>query len=131
MKMNKLVVIAALALAGCGVEGTYALDKAETKKASEADIAKLPAAEQEFAKLGIAMMDNMDATLELKSGGAASMKVTMSGKSQETTGTWKKEGDDVTVTAEGKDTKCTKSGKKLTCTEKHASGNTTMVFSKS
>lgn len=138
MKINKLAVCAvafvSFGLVGCGVEGTYKLDKAETKKAMEADIAKMPADQQEFAKkFGLAMADKMDATLELKKDNSMSMSMTMEGKSdsKDKTGTWKKEGDDVVLTADGKDLHCSKSGKKLTCIDKHASGDTTMVFTKS
>jgi len=136
MKNSKLLVVAlaVVGLAGCGgVEGTYKLDKEDTKKAMEADVAKMPADQQQFAKLGMAMMDKMDATLELKKDNSMSMSMSMDGKSdgKEKTGTWKKEGDDVVLTADGKDLKCQKSGKKLTCTDKRASGDTTMVFTKS
>ncbi len=137
MKNSKLLVVAlaVIGLAGCGgVEGTYKLDKDETKKSMEADIAKMPANEQQFAKLGMAMMDKMDATLELKKDNSVSMKMTMDGKAEgkEQTGTWKKDGDEVVLSnGDGKDMHCKKSGKKLTCTEKRASGDTTMVFTKS
>ncbi len=135
MKNSKLIVVelAVVGLAGCGgVEGTYKLDKDETKKAMEADIAKMPADQQQFAKLGMAMADKMDATLELKKEGAMSMKFSMDGKEEkEKTGTWKKDGDDVVLSSDGKDMKCSKSGKKLTCIDKHASGDTTTVFTKS
>ncbi len=139
MKLNKLLVLGAVlggALVGCGgVEGTYTLDKADTKKSMEAEIAKLPAADQEMSKLGLAMIDSMDATVELKSGGVATMKSTMSlmgaPKTTEETGTWKKEGDDVTFTVNGKDSKCSKSGKKLTCSDPKGASKMTMVFAKS
>jgi hypothetical protein len=138
MMTNKLLVLGALALVGCGsVEGTYTLDKAETKKGMEAEIAKMPAAEQEMQKMGLGMIDGMDATMELKSGGAASMKMTMTGmmgkdaKPNEETGTWKKEGDDITISSNGRDTKCSKSGKKLTCTETSGKSKMAMVFAKS
>ena len=136
MKNSKLLVVAlaVIGLAGCGgVEGTYKLDKEETKKSMEAEIAKMPAADQQFAKLGMAMADKMDATLELKKDNTVSMKMTMEGKSdaKEKTGTWKKEGDDVVLTSDGKDMHCKKDGKKLSCVEKHQSGDSTMVFTKS
>ncbi len=137
MKTIKLVCALAFAgvgLVGCGgPEGTYTLDKAETKKAMEADIAKMPADKQQFAKLGMAMMDSMDATLELKKDGTTSMKMTMgTEKSNEEAGTWKKDGDKVVLSNKGKDISCDKSGKKLTCVESHKSGDsTTMVFTKS
>ena len=136
MKNSKLLVLAlsAIGLVACGgVEGTYKLDKEETKKSMEAEIAKMPADQQAFAKLGMAMADKMDATLELKKDNTVSMTMTMDGKPEgkEKSGTWKKEGDDVVLTSDGKDMKCAKSGKKLTCTDHHASGDTTMVFTKS
>jgi len=124
MKMNKLVVgvvgIVAFGLVGCGgVEGTYKLDKDAMKKNAEAEIAKKPAADQEAAKALLGMFDKMDMTLELKSGGAASMKTTgPTGKDDEKTGTWKKDGDSVVLTSDnGKELKCQKSGNKLTCTK--------------
>ena len=137
MKISKLLVVAlsVVGLAGCGgVEGTYKLDKDETKKQMEADIAKMPANEQQFAKLALAMADKMDATLELKKDNTAAFTVTMDGKAdgKEKTGTWKKEGDEVILSnGDGKDMHCKKAGKKLTCTEKRASGDETMVFTKS
>jgi hypothetical protein len=72
-------------------------------------------------------------TLELKKDNTVSMKMSMDGKdSKEETGTWKKEGDDVVLTNgnDKKDMHCKKDGKKLTCTEKHNSGDSTIVFSK-
>jgi len=67
----------------------------------------------------LGMFDKMDMTLELKSGGAASMKTTSpTGKDDEKTGTWKKDGDSVVLTSDnGKEIKCQKSGNKLTCTK--------------
>ena len=135
MKNSKLLAcaLAVVGLVGCGgVEGTYKLDKDETKKAMEADIAKMPADQQAFAKLGMAMADKMDATLELKKDNTLSMKMSMDGKdSKEESGTWKKEGDDVVLTSDGKDIHCKKDGKKLSCVRKHASGDSTTVFTKS
>lgn len=139
MKNSKLFAcaLAVIGLVGCGgVEGTYKLDKDETKKAAEADIAKLPADQQEMAKKFAAMgsdkADKMDATLELKKDNTLSMKMSMDGKdSKEETGTWKKEGDDVVLTSDGKDIHCKKDGKKLSCVRKHASGDSTTVFTKS
>ena len=145
MKINKLLVCAValvgFAVSGCGgVEGTYKLDKAETKKSMEAEIAKMPADKQEMAKLGTAMLDAMDMTVELKSGGAVSMKTTMPNimdskapaKTEEETGTWKKDGDTITLTsAKGKDMKCTKSGSKLSCNEADAKDKMELIFSKS
>jgi len=136
MKNSKLIAcaLAVAGLVGCGgVEGTYKLDKEETKKAGEAEIAKMPADQQAMAKAMMGMADKVDATLELKKDNTMSMSMTMDGKPEgkEKTGTWKKEGDDVVLTSDGKDLKCAKSGKKLTCVDHHASGDSTMVFTKS
>jgi len=138
MKNSKLIVcaLAVIGLVGCGgVEGTYKLDKDETKKAAEAEIAKMPADQQAMAKMMLSSdkMDKMDITLELKKDNTAAMKMTMEGKTdaKEKAGTWKKEGDDVVLSnGDGKDMHCKKDGKKLTCTEKHTSGDETMVFTK-
>ena len=137
MKINKLLVCAVAVvgwgLVGCGgVEGNYKLDKDATKKAAEAEIAKLPADQQEMAKHFAEKDSDMDVTLEIKKDGTASMKMTAGGENHEETGTWKKDGDGVILTnGKGKPMNCTKSGSKLTCTEKHASGDETMVFVKS
>ena len=133
MKNSKLFAcaLAVVGLVGCGgVEGSYKLDKDETKKAMEADIAKMPADQQAFAKLGMAMADKVDMSLELKKDNTATMKTTIDGKDKEESATWKKEGDDVVLTSDGKDIHCKKDGKKLSCTKKHASGDSTMVFTK-
>lgn len=124
MKINKLVlgmaaVVGLGAMTGCAsVEGTYKLDKAEMKKSAEAEIAKKPADQQEAAKAMLGMFDDMDMTLELKSGGTVSVKTTFGSKTKEEAGTWKKDGDAIVVSSDkGKDMKCSKSGSKLTCGE--------------
>jgi hypothetical protein len=139
MKMNKLLVLGALALVGCGVEGTYTLDKAESKKNAEAEIAKMPADQQTMAKSMLGMFDDMNVSIELKSGGTYSSKMTMKGlndgKEKEDTGTWKKDGDTITISTKtpggnDKEIKCTKSGKSLSCTEGSEKNKMTMVFTK-
>jgi hypothetical protein len=111
------------ALAGCGgsVEGTYTLDKAEMKKAMEAEIAKMPADQQGFGKLGLALIEAMDVKLDLKSGGKAEMISTMPSftkgdkpKTENKTGEWRKEGDKVVIKAD-KEMSCKAADKKLTC----------------
>jgi hypothetical protein len=110
-------------LAGCGggVEGVYTLDKAEMKKAMEAEIAKMPADQQGFGKLGLALVDAMEMKLDLKSGGKVEMTSTMPSftkgdkpKTENKTGEWRKEGDKVVIKAD-KEMSCTQADKKLTC----------------
>jgi hypothetical protein len=141
-----LTLFIPLVLVGCGgVEGTYKLDKSDTRKSMEADIAKLPADQQKFAQVGLTMVDSMDVTVELKSGGVAAMNSTMpnpfdksaAAKTEQATGTWKKDGDTITIAEDGKpgkDLKCTKAGAKLTCTPASppkSGSSPTMVFVKS
>lgn len=136
--MNQVLVLGALLLVGCGsVEGTYSLDKDATKKSMEATIAKMPADKQADAKLGLAFVDAMDVSMELKAGGACTMKSTMKGlgdgKEQAEEGTWKKDGDTVSITSAKKPNdvqKCTKSGKSLNCTTGEGDKAVTLVFTK-
>lgn len=147
MSITKTFTTAALALAtsfliaGCGgggVEGTYKLDKTEMKKSMEAEIAKMPADQQGFAKLGMALIDAMDMSVELQSGGKMKMKSTMPNlmdkdkpaKTDEKDGTWKMDGEAVVLDVDGKPTKCAKSGGKLTCSGQKE-GEPTLVFVKS
>ena len=126
MKLRNIITTVALAgsafaLAACGsVEGTYKLDKAEMKKSMEAEIAKMPADQQGMAKLALAMIDAMDMSIELKSGGKAEMKASMpglteKGKDESKTGEWRKEGDKVIIKGDGKEMTCATGGGKLTC----------------
>jgi len=133
------LAIATFGLAGCGggVEGTYKLDKAEMKKAMEVEIAKMPADQQGFAKLALAMIDTMEMTMELQAGGKLKMKSSMPsleagkpGKTEDKDGTWKADGDSVVLTADGKPLKCAKAGSKLSC-QSDKKGDPAMVFVKS
>ncbi len=141
----KLVTTATLALAasflaGCGggVEGTYKIDKAEMKKSMEAEIAKMPADQQGFGKLGLALIDAMEMSVELQGGGKLKMKTSMPNimekekpaKTEEKDGTWKVEGDSVILEADGKPLKCTKGSGKLTCASEKK-GDPSFVFVKS
>lgn len=124
------MTLAALALAGCGgggPEGTYKLDKAEVKKNAEAQIAKLPAEQQKFAQLGLAMIEAMDMSLELQPGGTLVMKSSMPSldkdkpaKTDEKKGTWKLDGDAVVIDDGKQPIKCNRGGGKLTCEGKKA-----------
>ncbi|MCC6553680.1 MAG: hypothetical protein IT372_11755 [Polyangiaceae bacterium] len=119
------IAIATFGLAGCGggVEGTYKLDKTEMKKAMEAEVAKLPADQQGMAKLGMALIEAMDISLELQSGGKLKMKSTMPSfdkdkpaQTKEEDGTWKEEGDSIVLdNGDGKPVKCAKGAGKLSC----------------
>ncbi|MFO0762093.1 MAG: hypothetical protein U0359_36985 [Byssovorax sp.] len=121
-----ILATASFGLAGCGgggVEGTYKLDKAEVKKSMEAEVAKLPADQQGFAKLGIALIDAMDMSMELQAGGKLKMKASSpsldpakAGKTDEKEGTWKLDGNNVTLdSGDGKPLTCTRDGNKLNC----------------
>lgn len=134
-----VTLTASLLSAGCGggVEGNYKLDKGEMKKAAEAEIAKMPADQQGFAKLGLAMIDAMDISLEIQSGGKVKMKSTMPNlmdkdkpaKTDEKEGTWKAEGESIILEADGKPLTCAKSAGKLSCEGKEK-GGPALVFVK-
>jgi hypothetical protein len=145
MKLMKRVATVALLgafflLTACkgGAEGTYKLDKSEMKKSMEAEIAKMPKEQQGMAKLGMALIDAMDMTLVLKSGGEAEIQATMpdlGGKDDEKKdkaekGKWSQEGDVITLKGDdGKDLKCTLADKKLSCDTGEKSGPK-LVFNK-
>lgn len=135
------LAISSFGLAGCGgggIEGTYKLDKAEVKKSMEAEVSKLPADQQGFAKLAIALIDAMDMSLELQAGGklkakssSPSLDPSKPGKTEEKDGTWKAEGDSVTLdTGDGKPLTCKKEGSKLNCSSAKK-GDPSLVFVKS
>lgn len=140
MKFAKISIVSlafsGLVIGGCGgPEGTYKLDKGEMKKSMEAEIAKMPPDQQGFAKLGLAMIDAMDMTVELKSGGKLKLKTTKpsvtggDAKVEEKDGTWTANGDSIVLTSDGKPTNCTKSGGKLSCEDDKKGGQ--LVFVKS
>lgn len=131
-------VLGLTACGGGGVEGTYKIDKPEMKKAMEAEVAKLPADQQGFAKLAVALIDMMDVTVELKEGGKLTMKSTMPSlekdkpaTTKEENGTWKKEGESIILdNGDGKPAKCKQAGNKLTCDPEKA-GEPGLVLIKS
>lgn len=142
MKLMKFATAAllplALGLTACqgGPEGAYKLDKAEMKKAMEAEIAKMPEEQKAFAGLAIAMIDAMDMSLEIKSGGDLEMKATMpslkegeASKTETKTGKWKKDGEKYVLDMDGKSTSCTLADKKLTCASEKK-GEPSLVFIK-
>jgi hypothetical protein len=127
----------ALALAGCsGVQGSYLLDKAEMKKKAEAEVAKLPADQQEVGKKALAVIDGMEMTFDLQSGGKLTVHATTPGlnpgdpnKIEQKEGTWKEDGTAVELTIDGNPVKCTKGEGKLTC-EGQNKANPTLVLVK-
>ena len=137
LKLASLALLTST-IAGCqgGLEGTYTLDKAEMKKAMEADISKLPADQQGFAKLGLAMVDAMEMKLDLKSDGKLEMTSTMPSftkgdkpKVENKTGEWRKDGDKVVLKID-KEMSCKAADKKLTC-EGAKKGEPGLVFVRS
>jgi hypothetical protein len=72
-------------------------------------VEKMPAGDREKAKAGMDMMKGMFSgmTFDLKPDGTATMTMAMMGQRQDSTGTWKQVGDQVTITAKDnpKDTK--------------------------
>ena len=131
------LLLSAFGFAGCGgVEGIYKLDKAEMKKAMEAEIAKLPADQKAFAQLAVALIDQMDMSIELKAGGKLEMKATTpaldkdkAAKTETKEGEWRKEGDSVIIKADNQELKCKAESKKLTC-ESGKKGEPSLVFIK-
>jgi hypothetical protein len=117
-----LALTSAVACKGAGPEGTYKLDKAETKKAMEAEVAKMPADQQGMAKFGLAMVDAMDITFKLNPDGKAEMSSSVSmepGKPPTTKTeavTWAQSGDGITVSGGKEPMTCKLAGKQLTCT---------------
>jgi hypothetical protein len=131
------LVLAALSTAGCSkVEGTYKIDKTEMKKVAEAEIAKMPAEQQGMAKMGLALIDSMEVTIDLKSGGAAEFKMSVMGQDKTETGEWKADGKKVTIKSKDKEGKeseinCEADGGKLTCENPKEKGPMNkMVFNK-
>jgi hypothetical protein len=146
MNFRQVVATSAIALLslglgackGGGAEGIYKLDKTEMKKSMQVEIDKMPKDQQDLAKLGMALIDAMDMSIELKAGGEAEMKASMGGlegksgdaKDEAKKGEWKAEGDNVTIKVDGKETKCKLGGGKLTC-DPEKQGEPSMVFVKS
>lgn len=132
------VALGALLLTGCkGPEGVYKLDKTETKKTLEAEIAKAPAEQQAMGKLVLAMFDQMDMSLELVKGGEASMKMSMASgpgstepKTETKAGTWTKDGNAIVIDSGGKKMSCTLEGTTLSCDSTDKGGNK-LVFIRS
>lgn len=122
---------------GGGVEGSYKLDKTALKKLAEAEIAKLPKAEQDSMKeLSLAMIDAVDIKLSVEKDGKLKMKETKPSLSKDsevetesTEGTWTKSEEGITLKADKDTMKCQYESKKLLCSGKR--GYTELVFIKS
>lgn len=110
-----LSVVAMTFLASCGGDaaasaaGKYALDKAaleELMKAEmPADAPKEGPAAEAAMKMMQEMMKGFDGSIELKADNTFTMSMTMMGQKQDATGTWKLDGDKLSMTAkvDGKD----------------------------
>lgn len=133
-----IAAVVALGVTGCSksVEGTYHLDKTATQKVVEAKIAKMPAAQRPMAKaMAEAMLSKMDVTLTLKSGGKLVSTVSFAlGKGKPAravtkNGTWKADGDTITVDSGSRPEKCRRVHDGLQC-ESGVHGAPPFVFLK-
>lgn len=133
MKVGKLISFASvglLLLAGCGgPEGTWTLDKDATKAAIDAG-----KGEKDAKEFGKALLDAMDMSIELKSGGKYEMKSSVElekGKKTDETesGDWTKDGDTVTLKGKKEDLKCKIESGKMSCSGKD--DESAYVFKKS
>lgn len=101
-------------VSGCGasessVAGTYELDKEAVRAAAKAEMEKQAAAEDDddMAAFGATMMlgmiEQMSMTLTLNEDGTAAAVMTMTGETENATGTWSLDGGNISITlaAEG------------------------------
>ncbi len=129
-----VVVLALLACKGASVEGKYSLDKADTKAQMQAEIQKMPEGEREMAQLGIAFVDLLEMTIELKAGGTSVVETKVpnieTGQSDVETeqGTWTHNDGTVTIVSGGDTLSCPVADGKLRCKDKKGK---TIVFLKS
>ena len=118
MKKIASVVLSILALtllASCGGDasaspaGIYTLDKAALEIAMKAAVPEAPAVEGQTAdvaaevaaaaaKMMEQMMAGMDGSFELKADNTCALSMTMMGQKQDKTGTWKLDGDKLSIT---------------------------------
>jgi len=132
-KMFAIVAMAsALGMFGCNKpEGVYTLDKEEMKKAVQAESTDEPG--QELAQqLLLAMVEELEARLELESGGAMTLGAQWGAKKEESKkGTWKKEGGAIVLELDDERIKCSREGStKLTCGSDDKDEKQKMVFVK-
>ena len=114
MKKTFGTFVSALALsllAACGdssaankAVGTYKLDKAAMKTAMEAQMPEEAKGSEMAAQMMEQMMGSLDGSIELKADGSAALSMKMPPMvDEQTTGTWKLEGEKITITAKNKD----------------------------
>ncbi|MCK5943319.1 MAG: hypothetical protein KAI24_15165 [Planctomycetes bacterium] len=127
--MKKLIatlvsVLALTLLAGCGGDaaasaaGTYQIDKAAFEASMKAEMKDQPTEgpAADMAKQAMEqMMASLSGSIELKQDGTCTMKMSMGGPETVETGTWKLDGDKLSVTT-------TKDGKEETNVAKFADG---------
>ncbi len=142
MKLTSLVPVALTSLAllaGCkgGPEGTYKLDKEAMKTAMKAEIEKMPKDQQGFAELGLAMIEAMDITLEIKSGGKYDMKSSMPSlskdkdkKEESESGDWTAEGDKIKLKGAKDEITCKFDSAKIECENEKEKGKPGLTFKK-
>ena len=124
--VSVVAIIMVLSLVACGggknadVAGTYKMTSMEAAGVTM-DIAQLAEA---------AGMDADLFKLELKEDGNFEMSMFDGAGTESVSGTWKADGNTVTMTAEGEDLKATVDGNKLTVEESYEGQTMKMVFEK-
>ncbi len=135
--LASVALVALSFLAGCGKPtGTYKLDKEAIKTAFKAELEKKSDEDKKMGEFGLALVDMLDVTLEVKDDGKYDMKTSMPSltkkdeKKEETeSGDWSVEGD--TITLKGKEEmKCKVGSGKLECGAKGKDGPP-LIFKKS
>ncbi|MFK7741427.1 MAG: lipocalin family protein [Planctomycetota bacterium] len=91
--------------AAASAAGVYELDTSAVKKAMEAELANASEAEKAMAPTMMKMFDSMKMSMELKADGTAEMKSSGPMGDQTDTGTWKIDGNKISMTAKGSDGK--------------------------
>ena len=136
MCSSDLSALALTFLASCGVDaaasvaGVYELDTAEMKKAMAVEGAD----KDPMAKMMMGMLDSMKGSIELKAGGTCELVMSAMGKETKEPGTWKLDGDKLTVTSKKDGKEETKVGKLadgcITVEEGEGPAKMTMVLRK-
>ena len=104
-----LFSLCAFAFTACGggsIAGTYQLDKEALKKMAAQESGDADKLEDAARKMMDAMFDKMEGTMELNADGTASVKFAMPPMGEQAfTGSWKADGNKVTITAKGENGK--------------------------